>query len=176
MFGIMTKERKPKPIKIELPKMPPKEFEKLYSSINYKVPGLTNSSRLRNFLIEQQIPIYNEKEVHDYMAKLARKKRKIYVWKPLRDIDKENRFQWGEVFEHGQYKWFDDKQYGVYPHPVPIHILNDVKIIHDKFGNEAKFFVTDYAVKMPDPFILVTLDGIDRIIFGAWDEPGFGVV
>ena len=35
-------------------------------------------------------------------------------------------------------------------------------------------FVSDYSVPLPDPFIMCTTHNGWRIVFGVWDEPGFG--
>ena len=58
---------------------------------------------------------------------------------------------------------------------VPGHILNDVKTIEQRFAGRVHFFVSDYGVPVPDPFIMVTAYTMKRVVFGAWDEPGFGV-
>jgi hypothetical protein len=64
--------------------------------------------------------------------------------------------------------------YRPYHHAVPIHVLRQVNKIQDRFGDEVKFFVSDYTDPKPDPFIMVTALDVQQIIFGVWDEPNFG--
>lgn len=72
---------------------------------------------------------------------------------------------------HGSYK--DEWAYRPYNKAVPVKILRWVKKIQEKFGKDVLFFVSDYAVPRPDPFIMVTAPDVSRIIFGVWDEPAF---
>jgi hypothetical protein len=61
----------------------------------------------------------------------------------------------------------------VYPHAIPVVPLMAAKIIQDAFP-EAQFFVTDYEVQKPDPFLAVMLpDTPDLFVIERWDEPGF---
>jgi hypothetical protein len=63
---------------------------------------------------------------------------------------------------------------------VPLAELHKVKIIRDEFNADPEkptvgFFVSDYEVSNPDPFIMVKAHGLNPIVFGVWDEPSFGI-
>jgi|SRR5262252_6146719 len=61
----------------------------------------------------------------------------------------------------------------VYGHSVPYPVLLTVKSIVDRLP-DVQFFVTDYAVATPDPFLAVSRPSIDDMfIIERWDEPGF---
>ncbi len=62
---------------------------------------------------------------------------------------------------------------GPYQHPVPLAHLTHALAIKAAFP-ELEFFVSDYASVKPDPFIMCTHHDGWRIVFGVWDEPGFG--
>ncbi len=157
-------------------------YEELARELNYKPAQLLEEQLLR-FLNENQIEVYDYDEVDRYMAALAEKIGKVWIWRPLREQDKPEGWMWegrrsdegGAVNQyrgHGGYR--NEFEYRPYPHAVPVHVLRNVKKIQDKFGAQAKFFVSDYADPKPDPFIMVTALDVKRIIFGVWDEPGFG--
>jgi hypothetical protein len=151
----------------------PDSYAELAKSIGFN-PGMILETEVHNFLIEQQIPIYDYAAVVRYMTKLAKQRHRIFVWRPLREIDRKRaNYEWGKWNDHDSY--FSCKT-EVYRHFVPAHILRDVQTIDAKFGERVQFFVADYAVVDPDPFILVTALRMRRIVFGAWDEPEFGVV
>jgi hypothetical protein len=61
-----------------------------------------------------------------------------------------------------------------YSRPVPMEHLAHMAMLRGEFP-ELNFFVTDYTAKNPDPFICCTTDGSWHVVFGVWDEPGFGV-
>lgn len=68
-----------------------------------------------------------------------------------------------------------------YDHPgysraIPIDMLRRAGQIKAQF-KDAVFAVTDYQAVNPDPFISVTLPTFSEpVIFGVWDEPGFGAI
>lgn len=62
-----------------------------------------------------------------------------------------------------------------YPHAVPVEMLKRAAVIKKQYGDKARIYVSDYEDVRPDPFIMVKLDDCEHVIFGAWDEPGFGM-
>jgi len=62
---------------------------------------------------------------------------------------------------------------GTYQHAVPIDMLKRAAEIKQRFGDEVEFYVSDYAVVDPDPFIMVKRGNCSGIVFGIWNEPGF---
>lgn len=61
----------------------------------------------------------------------------------------------------------------VYAHSIPLPVLLTMKTIVSQFP-DAQFYASDYEVQRPDPFLAVTLPGVeDLFIIERWDEPGF---
>ena len=167
-------------------------YEQLAAELNFLPPQLLENQLVR-FLAENHIGTYDYDEVDRYMTALAEKDGLVWIWRPLRRQDKPQHYQWygqspssefntprdpGNPFyndKHGHGSYCDEPEYHApTSHLIPIHILRNVKKIQDRFGTNVQFFVTDYATPKPDPFIMVTAYQVPRIIFGVWDEPGFG--
>lgn len=155
-------------------------YEALAKELGF-LPAQLLEEQLKRFLAESQIQVYSYKEVDNYLAAIAEKEGRAWIWRPLREKDKPNYQYSGRANKekgidqfrgHGSYR--DEWNYRPYDKAVPIHILRQVKKIQDKFGDQLKFFVSDYAVPNPDPFIMVTALDVDQVIFGVWDEPSFG--
>jgi hypothetical protein len=155
-------------------------YEALAKELGF-LPAQLLEEQLKRFLAESRIQVYPYQEVDKYLATLAENEGKAWIWRPLREKDKPDYAYSGRANKekgidqfrgHGSYR--DEWNYRPYDKAVPIHILRQVKKIQDKFGDQVKFFVSDYAVPDPDPFIMVTALDVDRVIFGVWDEPGFG--
>ncbi len=157
-------------------------YEQLAKELGFQPAQLLEEKLLR-FLNENRIPVYNYREVDQYMASQAEKAGKVWIWRPLRERDKPQGWVWSgrasnesktanQSRGHGSYR--DEFPYRPYARAVPIHILRQVKRIQDQFGDRALFFVSDYADPNPDPFIMVTAMDVQLIVFGVWDEPGFG--
>jgi len=62
---------------------------------------------------------------------------------------------------------------GTYNKPVPLQYLKQVELLAQALP-ALQFYVSDYAVPDPDPFIMCTTHTGWRIVFGTWDEPTFG--
>lgn len=142
------------------------------------MPAKLLQEKIYRFLAEKGIPVFDYGEVDNYLTNIAYKMNRFWIWRPLRDRDKTNNV-WpghradGELqrFGHGSYQV--GSRYRRYDKAVPLHILKQVQIVEEEFEEQVGFFVSDYAVTDPDPFIMVTALDIDRIIFGVWDEPSF---
>jgi len=174
--GVTTLER-PTPVSVVSTPLP-EQYQDLSAELGFH-PNDLLTLQIKNFMIEQQIPMYDYSSVVDYMRRVAAKERKKFFWRPLRKKDKDVWGTWGwNVSESDDYYHYRCFECSVYDKMVPLHILQDVKLLDKKFDGEVGFFVTDYAVPHPDPFILVAApkESAERIIFGAWDEPGFGVI
>jgi hypothetical protein len=65
----------------------------------------------------------------------------------------------------------DDGTY--YDKAVPVEHLAHVELLTERFPG-LQFYVSDYYVPAPDPFIMCTTHKGWRIVFGVWDEPSFG--
>lgn len=66
---------------------------------------------------------------------------------------------------------FNDRRYTKL---IPIEHLRNMKKLADAFP-ELSFFVSD-IVSDPDPFIMCTTHDGWRVVFGVWDEPGYGKI
>lgn len=154
-------------------------YEELAKKLDF-FPAQLFDEQLLRFLSEENIPIFDYDKVDAYLAALAEAQGKVWVWRPLRKKDKPVDWSWSgrlvrkkdETRWHGAYH--DSWSYRPYDKAVPIYILRQVKKIQEKFCDHALFFVSDYAVPNPDPFIMVTVQDGQKIVFGVWDEPGFG--
>lgn len=131
-----------------------------------------------DFLWEHNIEMYRYSDVTQYMSALAEQDNEIFYWRPLRERDippsgQYGNWGWGTEKEHDCYRprlW----QCRPYNEIVPFEILQNVKLLEDKFPGLLHFFVTDYAdADADDPFIMVTARDMSRIVFGVWDEPDF---
>ena len=173
---------KPKPMRIDLmPLSDLSEYEAVAKELGFDPPQLVQRKleiarrEVIEFLLDHGMPIYNNKSVHDYMSKLAEKEGKFFAWVRLGE-QHEDAIWTGvrgtpliSVARHGEFAS------GTYQHPVPLEMLKRAAEIKKRFGDEVEFFISDYAVVDPDPFIMVKRGGCSGIVFGVWNEPGFGV-
>lgn len=179
MLGLKKKEVEVlQPIK-ELPKpkanqvvcdFPLKEYEKVANEVGFLPADLLHKQILQ-FLRDEKIPVYDYSSVMAYLKRhlellppQPRGKDLVVVWVPLRKKDDWGGYVAGFVHNEGSY----DKL-------IPAHVLRDVQKIEVEFKDQVKFFVSDYKVPNPDPFIMVTALQMLDVVFGIWDEPGFGV-
>lgn len=138
--------------------------KKIGTGITEVLEGRIMQQQIADFLWEQDIEMYDYREVCDYMRTMAAKEGKLFFWSNLREQDRKYADQ------------NPDNRYDMgipYKKLVPFEILQNVEKLQNKFGNEVAFLVSDYAVSYPDPFICVTGLEVDRIVFGVWDEPAF---
>lgn len=136
------------------------EYADLAAELGY-APAELGAYRLRRFTAGARMPLYDETEVAAYLHSIS-PPGKVWVWKALAkstDLKKE-----------GGYLTDGDLVNGPYTKTIPVHILRRAKQIKD-FDPTAQFFVSEVAD--PDPFIMAMTDQ-GRVIFGVWDEPGFG--
>lgn len=166
----------PKPSRLRLiaKEEPPElsDYETLAESIGFHIPSSFKQQRKRNELIKwfnaNEITIYDGEEVHKYMSAIAIKAGKHYCWCPLRGKD---RF---DIFPTSIPMGMGNKSNSLYNRLVPKEVLLIVKKIHDHFGYDARFEVTDMFVPTPDPFMRVSIHG-EVFVFAVWDEPGFSM-
>lgn len=146
------------------------------------------AQRIRFFLMSEGVPVYDLEAVERYMDRLALRVGKAWAWHPLRPTDTGLRRSWHLVetrppasATRWQRFWFQSQSLycgevanGQYDRLLPLEMLRRVQLLHRRFGDEIKVHVTDYTSKRPDPFICAMAAGIEPIVFGVWDEPGFG--
>ena len=153
------------------------EYRTVADSIGFMPAQLLEASVLE-FVAANRIPVFDYEEVWRYLAKKAEDVDKHFVWCPLRgkDLPPPSRgFDWrnGEVLTKYKHGGLMATPYG-YGKAVPMKVLEDVRRIEKEFPTML-FFISDYEVPNPDPFIMMTSQGIRLIVFGVWDEPDFGL-
>ena len=171
---------------------PTEEYRKLAKKLGIAVVAETVTTTLDEVLRAEGIDIYAMADVSAYMEKVTPKGR-IYVWKACRQLDKQRSERHitldGSSSHHGQ---FSD---GVYSRPIPYPVLLTIDRIEEvtkKYRIQPAFFVSDYAVPAPDPFLMVTIpaEGMSQekepngklwtanpepacFVIERWDEPSF---
>lgn len=185
--GLMTMER-PAPIAWEPAPLPDlTEYEEVAKVLGFEPPQIrANKIEMKRremieFLLDKGYPMYGNDAVHRYMTKLAERDGKVFVWarlgnarplSPYEEMRREIARDYSNTVqkeEHGQIV------HRGYHRPVPIEMLKRATEIKKRFGDEAEFYVSDYAVVVPDPFIMVKRGECEHIVFGVWDEPTFGL-
>jgi len=165
-----------------------RSYEEVAQSLGF-VPAELTRAQLLEFFEEEDIKLYDYEQVR---AWLTEKKKQAdaehWCWRALREKDIIIGYLWGwdrekDVWNDGFYSSVNMSwQCRPYERLVPLHALERVVKIEERFGDRVKFFVSDYAAPDVDPFIMVrpamchsgtTADY--NLIFDVWDEPGFGV-
>lgn len=131
---------------------------------------------VQDFCAQQNIPNYDNDAVNAYMDMLSARAGKRWAWLRLREQDREN------PKKDSHLRRWDEQLCGftsadVYQRLVPLEHLTNALTLSRRFPR-LNFFVSDYAVLAkdpePDPFIMCTSHQGWRVVFGVWDEPGFG--
>lgn len=163
-----------KPQKIEAPS-PSTEIPDGYKDLAKELgvsPSVLLNMEVRDVLLDCGLSTYGPSKVFKYMDALVAKERitrkdktLTWAWKPLREVDKYPTDTWS----------WDRIRFSMttYNHEVPYPVLLTVKKLVDRFGERAKFFVSDYESAVPDPFLLVVVDMKSCHIVERWDEPSF---
>lgn len=196
MFGRAKQEASPVPSSLAILERPipvpvtsdlPDENElKAYARTAEAIgfaPASLLEARLLTFFREQGMKRFEYAAVARYLTSQAKKGDQVWFWRPLREKDRPQGWQWGESWDNGMYlnDWYSPNKWVCRPYhrAVPLRVLARVEQIAEAFPS-AFFFVTDMADKReldlsrrPDPFICVTALDVSRIIFDVWDEPGF---
>lgn len=193
--------RKPEPITPDLPDLPDlAEYEEVANILGFVPPQIAARKievarrEVIEFILDKGYPIYSNKDVHAYMANLAEKDDRVFVWARLRGETAHTYADSAGIGSIGfdwQRQMMRQMAFGAmqnivrtqvhgqittgYHRPVPLEMLKRAAEIKKRFGAEVEFHVSDYAVVNPDPFIMVKRGECEHIVFGVWDEPGFGV-
>ena len=165
-------------------------YEALCAELDISPQAIVGNRVVRAFQ-SKRIPRYDAAEVSAYMTSITpaglhwgwqRLGKSGSVESPYQNqeyfIDQRGVAHTSAIFrvDSGMFANYDGVTIGgEYKKLVPMHILKRMKAVKEMFADEnPRFFVTDYAVPDPDPFIKVCLDCGEEVIFGVWDEPGFG--
>jgi hypothetical protein len=171
----------PRPTPILVPISPSlRDWETLAKEIGF-FPAKYIEEKLLQVISQNGMRIFDYDQVYLYLKEKALKQHPNmrWLWRPLREKDRDKKFtidhpkshiihSWGW---HGQYDW---GRCSPYDKAVPLRVLKEVKLIENEVPT-AHFFVSDYAIVRPDPFIMVTQRDVARIVFDVWDEPDFGI-
>ena len=164
-----------------------REYRRLARKLKVSTPsGL--DAHLCRLLQREEVLVYPLGKVNAFLQHKA--KRRNVVWKPLRKVDlKRVAFKASGVGWHmepelltdsGQHPKGADFRTAIYRHAVPIQALKVVEKVEKAMGllgrRSVAFFVSDYEVPKPDPFLMIAGYGLERhyVVF-HWDEPGFRV-
>ena len=142
--------------------------------------------QLKIVIAENNILLYDDKAVHEWMCKMAQKQgpRMKWVWKSLTKpleqlIGREA--AWSIHYQYKAYELKIDGYYGEvdrtsrYTKIIPEAVLATAETIlkHFKKTDPICLLVSDYAVVQPDPFLAVAVPQFPFLIVDFWDEPGF---
>ena len=145
------------------------EYCKLATELGLRSAAIIRAEILQ-VMADNAIQGYDPEEVYQYLKKKANEHGQIWIWRPLRERD---RVEWNIAGRDGNGSyWSGSPVYRPYDRAVPFEVLRNAKVIQDRVP-DALFWVSDYAVPNPDPFIAATALDVGQIIFGVWDEPGF---
>lgn len=149
-------------------------YMKLAKSINLKSPAV-DYSQMGEILADHGFQVYDFAKVDNYLYHEALKQgtQMRWVWKPMREEDGKALAEsgaWGTSTEMGR------MASSVYAHAIPERVLEKVECLLTEMP-DAIFFVSDYEVVKPDPFLAVStrrmLQDHKIFIVDQWDEPGF---
>ncbi len=138
---------------------------------------LERAAELRALLINGGMEIYDYDKVENYLYKLAKEQNKRLYWKPLRRADVRCDLWWQN---------YVGPTNELYSRPVPESILEKVLYIEEHYKSKSLatlnrvdgqievgpfYFVSDYEVSNPDPFILAVTDPLISQGFGGQNLP-----
>ena len=166
---------RPKPKLVLVKSNSIESYEKLAQELDF-YPGQLLEEQLLRFFKENDFELYDSAAVFDYLYYKAHKEGKRWIWRPLREKDKTSNYaihgrEMKDGWRHGCY--YSGSEWSAYTMLVPERVLRKIKQIEENFPNKVQFFVSDYSVPQPDPFIMVTALGVRNLIFDVWDEPDF---
>ena len=165
-----------------------KQYLKRATAIDY-APDPVHAlwEKLKIVIAENNILIYDDQVVHDWMCKIVKKQPKDMTWvwksltKPLKDLIKKNQSLSKVHYQHkhwqnGAYGWVGDIDIqNRYTKIIPEAVLTTAETILKNFekNDPICLLVTDYEVIQPDPFLAVAIPEFPFLIIDFWDEPGF---
>lgn len=172
--------------------IPTEEYVALANKLGVAVGGLTRTTTLESVLQDEHVRVFPLKSVERYMDRQT-PKGKVWGWMSVRALDYERAkgyVTFGYNDKNGRFLT------GTYEKPIPFPVLLTMDKIeaamsHLPVEQRPAFFITDYAVPSPDPFLMVAVPGVGMMqephpngelwhaIEGAcfvierWDEPSF---
>ena len=159
-----------------LGEMEREEYTNVAEEIGFTSPALV-SDKIRAYLRTHGGRVYDLEQVEGFLAQHAPKREGYYssiCWTALRYEDYENKDKLDLNRMYGDCCVYLNG--GGYRRPVPLPALYLVRDIEQNVGKaEASFFVSDYLVAKPDPFLAVAprQNITDLTVIFHWDEPNF---
>lgn len=135
----------------------------------------TNEAEMLTALNDLGVKLYNAESVSQYLYDKAHDKgaNVEWVWKPMRDLDANSFTQVGFSFADAFGGRYSNQ---LYVHAIPERVVSLASLVLEHMP-DAKFLVSDYEVRKPDPFLAVTTAKMAAagkfFIIAAWDEPGY---
>jgi hypothetical protein len=126
-----------------------------------KIQRSKEVEEFKKFLHGLKIITYSSEDVERFMDnEVKRLHQRNWDWCPLRESD------------------YTGSSYGsyLYQKPVPITALQKVEKIIENYHSPQNlyFYVSDFNVERPDPFLAVQICG-ELIVIDHWDEPTFRI-
>lgn len=172
--SVSLREVKSTAHKISLSQIPTASYMKTAKAINLKSPAI-DEAKLAQIIVGHGFSIYEYAKVDNYLYHEALKQgtNMRWVWKPMRDSD-------SKASASEAWQTFDGmgriSAGSVYAKAIPERVLERAECLLAELP-DAIFFVSDYEVQRPDPFLAVStprmLQAHRIFIVDQWDEPGF---
>ncbi|MCX6714807.1 MAG: hypothetical protein NTX72_03260 [Candidatus Uhrbacteria bacterium] len=144
--------------------------------------------KLVNYFNQEQIGVAESKDVIDWLTEnMYFDDSSGWYWRPLRSFDRMNEQEWGND-DYDSNDWSSR----LYDEPVPTRVLERVAKIIAAFGNNVRFYISDFPrcdydcaehCKGSDIFIMVfpasfTPNGEDKeedffYVFDTWAKPSY---
>lgn len=143
------------------------EYKALAEKLGISCPALQDEELL-DFFAREEILVYPKEKVEAFLRSRA-PAGMLVAWLPLRHVDPALAPPLtapGSMLFDPPFRAFH------YNKPVPLSTLKLVDQILTAFP-KAQFYVSDYAVPRPDPFLFVKLPGGASFVIDHWDEPDF---
>jgi hypothetical protein len=134
-------------------------------------------ARLKRAIKKAKLLIYPYETVAAFLDKVTPKNR-VWRWYTLREIDRETLMDFPRIYTYMDREIKCRLSKGVYHREIPFHALNKVDILLSTYEKptELLFFISEYDVPHPDPFLAVTAIGASTVfVIDHWDEPGFKI-
>lgn len=156
-------------------------YESLAGEIGFR-PAALVAYKLRVYLSQNSHPVYPLASVEQYMDRLCHASRipdsnRTWDWYPLRPKDRRRGGVNINLRPQPNYGVGMLWAFGVYQRAVPLRVLELVSEIEAHMPDDLEYYVTDYRVASPDPFIMAIPRGSEErryvTVIAVWDEPTF---
>jgi hypothetical protein len=140
-------------------------------------PSALQELQFKNFLFDNEIPLYDYNQVGEYLHYFARNRGLDVCWRAIRGEDgpsykslSHTSRSWDSI-NQGSFSVAPSSTIPVYDKLIPLRVLKTIALIQESYP-KSKFYVSDIA-SFPDPFAAVNIGTGKLYVFAVWDEPGF---